>query len=362
MLSAILACVVGVSQAQTYPGTANGNCYSQKLAFDPRRIYVPLNSTDLWPDPTLYDFVVESGFTNFKVTPDNKIVLSMTSPVATVLATTRYLSYGHISSNLNPTTSSGLITTLITYSYATRKATDEVGALEDEADEIDWEIPGMDTSKPQYNVFTVKSTNLERTHHGGSIPGSVTAGVAHEYAIDWTPSKIDWIVDGNTMQTLVKANSFSVLNSIPDGSNWFPTMPSRVKFSLWQPSGTWAGSPPDYSKGPFEATFDYIQIQCYDNTGNPVQKWPADSPEPRSAPAASSTTASASASTANSSPTSAPSSSSGGSSQVSPNTPSGSSQSLPGSQTQVSFSGALNLKVSRVSLLALSLWAMAFVV
>ena len=176
----------------------------------------------------------------------------------TRLSTTRYIRYAKISVKMSAIPHPGAITTFITMS--------------DRKDEIDWEILGKSPYEAQTNVFYKGITEYEI--HGSKE--SVRPGVAasHIYTIDWKSDSIAWSIDGRVKRTLYKHNSTSTL--IPKRERWFPSTPSRVQISVWDGGSTeWAGGPVQFhGKNKFNAFYEYIDIQCYDSSNRPVDRWP----------------------------------------------------------------------------------------
>lgn len=95
----------------------------------------------------------------------------------------------------------------------------------------------------------------------------------HEYTIDWSPDTLKWIIDGQTVRTINKKDTW---NSTSNRYS-YPVSPSRVQLSLWpaglptNPKGTvdWAGgeiqwNSPYMTNGYYYSQFDYVNVQCYD--------------------------------------------------------------------------------------------------
>lgn len=91
----------------------------------------------------------------------------------------------------------------------------------------------------------------------------------HTYAVDWTSSKIEWLLDGKVVRTLDYAAAV-------DGTN-FPQTPMRIKIGIWaggdpnNAKGTieWAGGETDYADGPFTMYVESVNIINY----NPAQSY-----------------------------------------------------------------------------------------
>lgn len=111
--------------------------------------------------------------------------------------------------------------------------------------------------------------------HGGVAPvsGGNTFADWHEYEFDWTPDRLHWIVDGQTVRTLNKADTFNAKTNKFE----YPQTPARLEMSLWpggganQAPGTvkWAGGPISWNsqdmqqKGYYYAEVGEVSIKCY---------------------------------------------------------------------------------------------------
>jgi beta-glucanase (GH16 family) len=96
----------------------------------------------------------------------------------------------------------------------------------------------------------------------------------HTYEIDWQTDSVTWSIDGNTVRTVKRADTWNATTK-----SWaFPQSPARVQLSLW-PAGSssnapgtvdWAGglinwnSPDVQQAGYFYAMIKEVTIQCYD--------------------------------------------------------------------------------------------------
>lgn len=101
----------------------------------------------------------------------------------------------------------------------------------------------------------------------------------HTYEIDWTPDQITWLVDGQVGRTKKRSETWNATSN-----QWaFPQTPARVQLSLW-PAGLptngqgtidWAGGVIDWdsedikNNGYYYASFDSVDIQCYNGTSAP---------------------------------------------------------------------------------------------
>lgn len=280
-LALSLIAAAGLAKAQNSPGSDTGNCYTGRYNFTSARAYNAANPTDVSPDPTIFDWVVTPG-SKVAYNSDGSVTFTLQPGSASGMSMTRFIKFGKVTGRIVTATSVGAVTGFITISEKHGTASDGSGATSQINDEIDWEVLGKDTSHPETNFFDYQSSKMERGMHGGPISGSITANTQHDFTIDWRSDGISWIVDGNQMRYQSQNTSFAKDGGLPAGTPWFPTQPSRVALSLWDGGASvasWAGGPTDFSK-PVTATFSYVDVQCYDSSNNPVQKWPASAPNP----------------------------------------------------------------------------------
>ncbi|KAG9577470.1 concanavalin A-like lectin/glucanase, partial [Aureobasidium melanogenum] len=132
----------------------------------------------------------------------------------------------------------------------------------DDLDEIDWEWLGGDSTQAQTNYFGKgNTTSYDRgTYQSVSSPQTTM----HTYSFDWTEEKIDWLIDGAVVRTLMYADAVS-------GKN-FPQTPMRLKLGNWvagdpatNAPGTieWAGGDTDFSQAPFTMYVKTVSITNY---------------------------------------------------------------------------------------------------
>lgn len=198
-------------------------------------------------DPVSASYVVESG------TPSigNDGILSLPliktpqAPFgATIMSTTRFLSYGFFEARLSTVAQSSVVTTFIGISNA--------------QDEIDFEFlpkgqPGQD-NQAQTNwfyhgqpIFDVNAQNLNAANN--------TYDNFHTYRITVQPDVITWSIDGVVSRTFTKA-------SMADKSKWPGDTPLRISFGVWQDvtAPSWAGpNNVDFSKN-VDLKIKYITI------------------------------------------------------------------------------------------------------
>eukprot|EP00842_Homolaphlyctis_polyrhiza_P006475 jgi/Hompol1/6829/HPOL_000297-RA len=302
-----LASAVTAQSAPVPSGFDLGECVTGRINFDPSRAFtlqpgVQGEAQRFTLDRSKYDFTIDYNPANLQFVPSG-VELSFlppkpnaTGPGANLasgvrMSSTMYFKYAKISAKFTPIAEGGAVSTFITWSDALGQASNGGGATEEVHDEIDWEILGNRVFAPQFNVFTYLTKNLERSAHGGPIPGSVSGSGSHVYTIDWRSSRIDFIVDDKIYHTTLKSTERATTAAAQMGNTpWFPTKPSRLQFSIWTPSSTWGGGPLRFNGRPKISTvYEWIDVQCYDDKDQPVARWSAaDVPVP---PAAATTTA-----------------------------------------------------------------------
>ncbi|KAI8373850.1 concanavalin A-like lectin/glucanase domain-containing protein [Blakeslea trispora] len=165
------------------------------------------------------------------------------------LNATNYMRYGRVSATLKTATDGGVITAFI--------------LLADDGDEIDFEMIGNDLRSVQTNYFWGKL--IEYNVNGGihKIDGADLDKDYHKYTIDWTPDKIDWIVDGRVIRTKKRSETCD-----HSGVCKFPSQPARVQIGIWDGSGKpgtaeWSRGPIDWSlPHAITANIKEVQIDC----------------------------------------------------------------------------------------------------
>ncbi|KAI0709629.1 glycoside hydrolase [Cerioporus squamosus] len=140
--------------------------------------------------------------------------------------------------------------------------------LASERDEIDVELLGGDPLHWQTNVFAPAPSEDQPLYGAFSSvqdyphsPKNVAS--THSYAIDWSPERIVWSVDGSQVRTLLKEDTMK------KGALHYPSHPARLQFGIWDASaeeGTseWAHGPVDWNTASrrMAAVFTSIQVEC----------------------------------------------------------------------------------------------------
>ncbi|KAJ5098386.1 hypothetical protein N7532_005387 [Penicillium argentinense] len=164
-----------------------------------------------------------------------------------------YIFFGRVDVKMRAANGTGIISTAVMES--------------DDLDEIDWEqISTYDSSIETDYFGKGNTTSYDRAT---TVDVSSPEETFHTYSIDWTSSRIEWLLDGSVVRTLEYANAVS-------GKN-FPQTPMRIKIGIWaggdpdNAEGTieWAGGETDYTNGPFTMYVDSVNITNY----NPAQAY-----------------------------------------------------------------------------------------
>ncbi|CAP94650.1 putative glycosidase crf2 [Penicillium rubens] len=193
-------------------------------------------------------------------TEDGNLIMTMpANSVGTLFANNHYVWYGKVSGKFKSSRGKGVVTAFI--------------LLSDVKDEIDYEWVGADLTTVQTNYYW---QGVLDWHNSGNITvdGEDTFNDWHTYEIDWTPEKVDWIVDGSVHRTLKKADTYNETSKQYE----FPQTPARLQMSLW-PAGQasnaqgtidWAGGEIDWKSedieesGYYYATVGEVSVKCYD--------------------------------------------------------------------------------------------------
>ncbi|KXN68182.1 glycoside hydrolase family 16 protein [Conidiobolus coronatus NRRL 28638] len=163
-----------------------------------------------------------------------------------VFSTTETYDYGRISAVIKVgSTGPGVVTT-----FGFETLTGEV---------IEFSITGKD---PDF-VYTDYQTdsNLGSVNRKKRSIGVDLTEDWHEFTINWEPSSLQFLVDGDVIRTIDEG----------DARDDYPTTPSLVKFSIYDAGGidsdnaVWAGFPTSYFDGQaYVLDIDSLEIDCYD--------------------------------------------------------------------------------------------------
>ncbi|BFZ64922.1 transglycosylase [Saitoella coloradoensis] len=169
---------------------------------------------------------------------------------APVLESNLWIWYGNVKATIKPAAGTGIVSSFI--------------LLSDVLDEIDWEWCGGDDYHSQSNFFWQADTSTGWTRGGLHDVGN-SVSEYHTFEIDWTPERIEWIVDGTVYRTLTSASC------TVDDTVEFPQTPSQIKIGNWaggdpdNAEGTieWAGGETDYTDAPFTMYVKDITVVDY---------------------------------------------------------------------------------------------------
>ena len=96
----------------------------------------------------------------------------------------------------------------------------------DDLYEIDWEWLGGNTAQVETNYFGKGNT----TSYDGAtyVPADMAQSRYHNYTLDWTSDKIDWIIDDKVVRTLKYAEA--------NGGRNYPQTPATIRIGSVSPS------------------------------------------------------------------------------------------------------------------------------
>lgn len=135
---------------------------------------------------------------------------------APTIASKFYIMFGKLEVTMKAAPGGGVVSSLVLQS--------------DNLDEIDWEWIGAVPNEAQSNYFGKGNTE---TYDRGAVHPVASQDGWHTYAIDWTKDKIDWIIDGKVVRTLLYTQN----------PNYFPQTPCNVRI------GSWAAGDPGNAEG-----------------------------------------------------------------------------------------------------------------
>jgi len=170
--------------------------------------------------------------------------------------------FGSVSVVMKAATGTGIVSSIVLES--------------DDLDEIDWEFMGGNSTHAETNYFGKGNT----TSYDRAIYYPVSSDVRanfHNYTVDWTADKLDWLIDSTVVRTLHYADA--------NQGRTYPQTPMTVRLGIWAGGDSslnkytieWAGGETDYSKGPYNMYVQSAEIKDYssgsayewtDNTGS----------------------------------------------------------------------------------------------
>ncbi|KAF4471966.1 ice nucleation [Fusarium albosuccineum] len=166
---------------------------------------------------------------------------------APTIRTDNYIFFGRVDVVVQAAEGQGVVTSAVLQS--------------DDLDEVDWEWVGGDNAQVQSNYFSKGDTTTydRAVYHPVAAPLTST----HKYSVEWTSTKIDWLIDDAIVRTLNAADA--------KGGEAFPQTPMQIKLGTWVAGGKnsnagtreWAGGYTDFDDAPFNAYYKSVTITDY---------------------------------------------------------------------------------------------------
>ena len=127
----------------------------------------------------------------------------------------------------------------------------------DDLDEVDWELMGGNNTHVETNYYGKGNVSSAVSLY---YPIDTPQETWHNYTLDWSADKLDWIVDGNVVRTLKFDDAAGGLH--------YPQTPMNVRLGIWpggdpkNPNGTvqWAGGLVDYNAGPYTMVIKSLRV------------------------------------------------------------------------------------------------------
>jgi hypothetical protein len=123
--------------------------------------------------------------------------------------------------------------------------------------ELDLELEANIKTKVAYNMV---NANGATAYPGGDAGNMAPMGQAnftiqafHTYIIEWTPTKVTWIVDGQTLLTNAGSNARPI-----------PTLSAKIMMNLWVFGDGSAFGNPANNTYPFHSTYEYFRFYKWD--------------------------------------------------------------------------------------------------
>lgn len=157
-----------------------------------------------------------------------------------------YIFFGHVDVTMRAAPGSGIVSGMVLQS--------------DDLDEIDFEWIGKDNGHVQSNWFHLGAGPDEKYDRGQTDAVSDVTGSFHTYSFDWTPERMQWLVDGKAVRTV----------TVADAKGKFPTSPCYLRVGVYgagNPNADkgvreWAGDV-DMSKAPFDLYIKSVKVIDY---------------------------------------------------------------------------------------------------
>ncbi|KAM0218238.1 hypothetical protein ACHAQI_001425 [Fusarium lateritium] len=221
------------------------------------------------PNPAFGDKKVECDFakgecdafhsmigTNLKYSEQGALFAINKETDAPTIRSNNYLFFGRVDIVMEAAKGQGIVTSVVLQS--------------DDLDEIDFEMVGGDDAQVQTNYFSKgDTTTYDRAiYHPVSAPLSTT----HKYSVEWTSTKVDWLIDDVVVRTLNAADATRPGYEMPQ-------TPMQLKVGTWVAGGknsnegmvSWVGGRTDFKEAPFSAYYRSITITDYAGKDAPGQ-------------------------------------------------------------------------------------------
>jgi hypothetical protein len=241
-----LLALAGSALAQTFSDcdpTKVGDCKpNQALGVDNYTIDFTQNmmSKDVWN--------VTTGAIDYK---DDGATFRIGSKGEQPLVRTKfYIFFGQVEVIMKAAPGQGIVSSIVLQS--------------DDLDEVDWEWIGGNSTHVQTNYFGKGNTTSFDRAAWHEVTGPDTQEDFHNYTLDWSKEKLDFIIDGKVIRTLKYEDA--------NGGKNYPQTPSDVRLGIW-PGGDsasegtrdWAGGEIDYSKVPFDMVVKSVRVRDASN-------------------------------------------------------------------------------------------------
>lgn len=157
-----------------------------------------------------------------------------------------YIFFGHVDVVMRAAPGSGIVSGIVLQS--------------DDLDEIDLEWVGRDNGHAQSNWFHLGAGPDEKYDRGATHDVADVTGTFHTYSFDWTPERLQWLIDGKPVRTV----------TVADAKGKFPTSPCYLRIGLYSAGAPdalkgvkeWAGET-DMSKAPFDVVVKSVKLVDY---------------------------------------------------------------------------------------------------
>ncbi|CAI6339674.1 unnamed protein product [Periconia digitata] len=167
-----------------------------------------------------------------------------------------YMFFGRLEVVMRAAAGKGIISTAILQS--------------EDLDEIDWEFMGGNSTHAFTNYYGKGNSDMPTPNRGiePKMDSSPLDGF-HNYTIDWTEERIEWILDDKVVRTLKYEEAKG-----SDGKSYYPQTPMNVRIGLWAAGDVennkpgvveWAGGETDFKQAPFSMIVKSVYAADYTN-------------------------------------------------------------------------------------------------